>query len=43
MKAVCGARWLKDVHRALEKQGEDSAAALLRMVGEQGEVARDLA
>jgi putative DNA methylase len=29
--------------RALEKQGEDGAAALIRKVGEQGDVARDLA
>ncbi|MBV8269359.1 MAG: hypothetical protein JO252_23800 [Planctomycetaceae bacterium] len=29
--------------RALEKQGEEGAAALLRRAGEQGEVARDLA
>jgi putative DNA methylase len=29
--------------RALEKLGEDGAAALLRRVGEQGEIARDLA
>jgi putative DNA methylase len=29
--------------RALEKQGEGGAAAILRQVGEQGEIARDLA
>jgi putative DNA methylase len=29
--------------RALEKQGEEGAEALLRKVGEQGEAARDLA
>lgn len=29
--------------RALEKSGEDGAAAILRCVGEQGEIARDLA
>ena len=29
--------------RALEKKGEEGAAALLRRAGEQGEVARDLA
>ncbi|MBV8676905.1 MAG: hypothetical protein JO355_07015, partial [Planctomycetaceae bacterium] len=29
--------------RALEKQGEEGAAALLRLAGEQGEAARDLA